>query len=404
MLTKWVRSMGEYVPFFENEQVIGFINSGGDFTRIIHENESKTILWYNDEIGFKITDMVNGFNVEIDGDIIYLWNFLDLTPGVFGYIIDSVEEYVKEISKLVEKELNGRKTLLSYSGGKDSTAGLIVALKLQEFINFDLKVVYSHVPFLESPENIKFIEYVAKKLNIDIEILEADRETILEKLKKFGLPYRGFRWCTYQKVKPIRKIKKKLNIDCEIVSERAWESYKRMLALSQYAKQRKFIIGGQFKIVYPLTILDVVKISKEEGIIHNDYLKGYTRVSCDLCPYRNIFELKESINKVEDPGLIDSIIKFEHEQWYKKISSLEEFNKFALWRFNEPMARLAIKIRKKVIKEEREEIKCSKICSKYKEIWLKSNIKAPNLKIEDTLKLIAKAIETNNYGILNNNP
>ena len=118
------------------------------------------------------------------------------------------------------------------------------------------------MPYIDSLKKLNFVDKVSKSLSVDIEIVEPDRTEFWKLLERYGLPYRGFRWCTYRKVRSVRNVKKRIDADLEIVGERIWESYKRFKSLREFIKQKKFIIGGKFRPTFLFTIMDVAKICR----------------------------------------------------------------------------------------------------------------------------------------------
>ena len=75
-----------------------------------------------------------------------------------GYVAPGLEDYAYELAKRVWEKLLGKKVLLSFSGGGDSTACLLLLLKLSEMVGFEVRVCYVHIPYLESDDNPRFVE------------------------------------------------------------------------------------------------------------------------------------------------------------------------------------------------------------------------------------------------------
>ncbi|MGQ4892388.1 MAG: phosphoadenosine phosphosulfate reductase family protein [Candidatus Njordarchaeia archaeon] len=379
--------MGEWFPFIKSDQ-LGFVSSGGDITRIVLGGVEKSFLWVDQSEAYLINGLVEGENIIVDGEKLYIWRLIDLPPMLYARSFSNVYSYVSWLAKQVAGDLSGRRVLLSFSGGKDSLASLIVSLLLLEYVSFDLRIVYVHVPYLDSLDKLKFVDEVSKRLNVEIEVVEADRYIFRKKLERYGMPYRGFRWCTYQKVRPIREIKRKYGIDFEIVGERVWESYKRLLSLREFAKQGKFLIGGKFRPTYFFTLLDVVDICKKFGLVNPEYLKGMTRVSCELCPYKNLFEFKGTFEKLEDAGFIERIIDKtwkEHYSWIDK----NVFHRKYLWRFSDKIVGKILKLHREVerLGKSMEKLDESSLSEIYRNVWVK-NFNTDFLNIDEVRRRI----------------
>jgi len=367
------------MPFKERDSY-HFISVGLDCVTILHKHQTN-IFFMLGEKAKKINPLIQDKFIRINEHSVSLYKILDLTPGFYGCAINSVEDYIDLLYKSLKDYLKNKKIVVWYSGGKDSTSLLVVILKLSELIRFKPYFVYLHVPYLDGQRNIKFVEKVEKKLSIDIIYDSIEKNKMLDLIKKRGLPFRGYRWCTYHaKIKIMRKIKRSLGVDLEARSERATESQKRFKSLKEYAKQRMFISGTQFKPIYPLTILDVVRICKEYNLIHPDYFLGCTRVSCSLCPYRSILEIKSTFSDVEDHHFIDSILKEMYEKWYNTIS-LEIYNSYYLWRFSPGLAKEIILLKTAAEKLSTEQILSDNILDMTSWIW-KNKIDAPVLGLE----------------------
>mgnify|MGYP003872552665 CR=1 FL=1 len=330
----------------KNGFIIEFINPGTDFAIILRKDYRRLYFYYSNDVILDVTRHLNGNLIKIKEFSIPIYRFIAPSVAFPCYVAYDLDEYVKFLLEHVKNKIRNKRILLSHSGGKDSTVSLIILLELKKYVNFDFTVTYSHVPFLESERHMRFVERVSQKLGIEIEMLEAPRDIFKKSLKEMGLPYRGFRWCTYLKIKPVKQRKKELKADFEVVGDRISEGFKRFSSLVQYALQRTFISGKQFRPVYLLTLLDIIKIVRERDLVHPDYLRGMTRISCDLCPYRPVYEINELFHEVEDPGFIEQILREEYKRLYSGIASFEDYMTYALWRYHPDQARTIMKIRK----------------------------------------------------------
>ncbi len=369
--------MGEYIPVVDEKgKIREFVNLGADFVYYSDGASEKIFFWDLDK-GVLINDLIKDSKIILpDADIIVIDKLLDKTKNIIAYTFSTLDDIVKIIAKNLREKLKGKKVLHSFSGGKDSIASLYLLLKLQSEISFKLDAVYVHVPYLESLDTHRFLDDVEKRLGIEIKRLEADRKIMLYSFKKYGMPFRGFRWCTYLKVKAIRKVKKEGRYDYEVKGDRSGESYKRFKTLLEYAKQRMFISGKQFKPIFFMTLLDVVRINRELDLVHPHYLKGCPRIACEFCPYKNLFEFSVTDKNVEDIGFIENMIKETYKRGYD--IPFEDYINRHMWRFHPNLAKSFYSLSKILRDENLETISIQKVVNDFSSIWINP---LPKLKV-----------------------
>ena len=308
------------------------------------------------------------------------------------YVIEDLDEYVKLLASLVGDKIRNKSIILSFSGGKDSTTALIVLLKLQELVPFKLHVCYTYLPYLDNVKNIDYIDRVSEKLGVHIEVLSPPRSIVRKYLAEEGLPYRRARWCTYLKVRPLREYAKKHGVEYKAVGDRLTECEKRWKRLLEAAARRTFIEKRELRPTFVLTLLDVIKICREYELVHPLYLRGLTRVSCVFCPYKTLYELKlETIDEVEDPGLIETILRRSWLKWYYDAVPYEDFIELHLWRYVPNVAKMFTELRKYVKRkynvDEKGRITKKEIAETYSRVWL---VQLPRLPTVDLVQLMHK--------------
>lgn len=380
--------MVEPIPFIKGNELF-FISSAADITKIIDGGAGciKWYLWDRDR-AYEITSEVTGCKYMIgDGRFLDLANWFEKVPWIYGRVVGDLDEYVDMIYCSIGRFLEGKKLLLSYSGGKDSTASLIILLKLMERVSFKLHVVYTYMPYLEPRYNLSFIEHVSRRLGLNVDVISPPEDIMRRYLIREGLPYRRGRWCTYLKTRPIREYFKKKRIDILVIGDRLWEATKRFYRLSLRAVSKIFLHGKKLYPIAPLTIIDVVNIVKRHGFIHPDYMHGAIRVSCYYCPYKSVFELKLLKPDVEDPGFIDNILKYEWIRWYRKVVTLEEFVENHLWRYIPSIAKIFAEAKKKAGLMHAETISLSDIRKYNTYIWT-HDVEAPVLSYDNVIKYV----------------
>ncbi len=346
----------------------------------------RIIFWLDVDTGVDVTGLVGKTGFLHIGDVrlpLRLW--LLSAPYVHAYTFTTLEEHVERVARSVGRELRGRRVVLGYSGGKDSTAALLVLLRLVERLGIKLDVMYIHMPFIESPRNVRFVEEVARRLGINIEIVEAPRKKMKSYLLWRGLPRRGDRWCTFFKVKPMREYRKRHRGALEVVADRIMEAPKRLEKLAAPAARHEYLSGRKFRPTFLMTLLDVVKVVRDAGLVHPAYLDGLPRVACTLCPFKALHEFR-IVEELEDPGLIETVLRKEHRKWYSEIP-WEDFTRHHLWRY--PRREALQVYRAKTILEsmlekgELETVRAAEVEEGYRSLWVKTLPGAPLLNPPD---------------------
>ncbi len=325
--------MTELYPVLMSNGKVLVVSCSGDLIKLCSNERCNIFLWIDSDIALSVDSFISNNVLRINDLSLYISSWLENVPYLNVKTFNDIDDIVRFIARRSREYLEGRTVILGYSGGKDSTAALILITKLMEYLNIKLKVMYVYMPYIESIRNLKFVEYVSKRLSIDIEIAEPKRRYIRKMLRWLGLPRRGNRWCTYFKVRPIRKVVRGNPKVIEAIADRLFESPKRALRLIKRLKDGFIASKKRFTPVEFMPITDVMFIVKKWGLIHPAYMDGLPRVSCTLCPYKTLYEFNV-IEILEDPGLIDEVLLKEHRKSYvySKIP-FEEFVSNALWRF-----------------------------------------------------------------------
>ncbi len=256
-----------------------------------------------------------------------------------GYTCPSVEDYLDLLYRSLKGKLEG-KVLVDMSGGKDSTASAILLSKLAEKLPISLVGVHIHMPYLEPEANIDSAEKIAEKLGIRLIVTEPPRSKMRYYLERLGLPSRGRRWCTYLKTRALREVKKRVKAKYEAKGDRIAEAGKRLRKLHFMLKNRLFTQGTVINVVYPLSLLDIVRLVRSEKLIHELYVAGMPRVSCTYCPYKSLYELYAEPTRGLDTAYIEHVLNRQYHKYYSPIARWEEFQKYHLWRFDPSASKL----------------------------------------------------------------
>lgn len=225
------------------------------------------------------------------------------------------------------------KHIISFSGGKDSTALIILMIKKKVKID---EIVFCDTG-LEFPEIYDHITEVENKLSINIKKIKSDYsfEYWMKKYKKkkgknidklgYSWPDHRVRWCTKKlKTDVIRQYIKKTQSNNKEVIEYHGITYDEL--------SRTFKNNDGRNIKYPLcdmklTSKDTLKICYENGFNWNGLYNFHKRANCYCCPLQSLKELKHLY--IHYPKLWKNIRYLDSGTWRKfrkdyTIKELEE--------------------------------------------------------------------------------
>ncbi len=191
--------------------------------------------------------------------------------------------------------------IVPWSGGKDSTTALYLALK-----TYGSKRVYAVYVHLDTdlPVNIEFIEEAAKRMGI--KNLVVVRNSLKKYLPVHGYPTHDNRWCTGVKIESLKKVYGELcgKGSCLIVSgDRDVESEKRS---NRSPVQVESINGISYYKITPLKQWSTLTLQLYMYLRHIPinplYTKGFYRLGCYICPSLRNWEilLLKTLNEFKD--------------------------------------------------------------------------------------------------------
>ncbi|BAA30548.1 phosphoadenosine phosphosulfate reductase family protein [Pyrococcus horikoshii] len=197
----------------------------------------------------------------------------------------SLEETIKRNTEYIRaferasiaflEQFKDKTAVVPWSGGKDSTATLILASKVFD----EVTAVYVKMEY-EMPLTDEYIEKVAHKLGIDVIKVEVPMP-----VHKYGLPTHSNRWCTKMKVDALYNSIKDLRDPVLIVGDRDSESAKRRL--KPPVVERKTTFGKVLEIM-PIKFWSGAMVQLYilmNGIeLHPLYYQGFYRLGCTICP------------------------------------------------------------------------------------------------------------------------
>lgn len=207
--------------------------------------------------------------------------------------------------------MGGQKHIVSFSGGKDSTAMLLLMLennlKVDDCIFFDtgweFPEMYEHIKRVENYTGIKItFVYPNETFDYYFHNYRAKRGNYKEKI---GLSWPDFnnRWCTRYKINAIKK-------HCNSLGKHI--IYEGIALDEQHRKK-----DGK---IYPLIDFEyteamALKYCYDKGFDWNGLYEMFSRVSCYRCPLKSIPELRMLHNF--KPDLWKKMIQADENTWRK---------------------------------------------------------------------------------------
>jgi len=203
------------------------------------------------------------------------------------------------------------KNIVSFSGGKDSTAMLLMMIEKQmqidEIIFCDtgkeFPAMYEHIKLVEKYISRK-ITVLKAKYNFEYFMSEITRPNQKGKTKGLGWMDFRFRWCTGELKKDVvRRYLKGMN-------------YVTYIGFAADEHKRKH----QKKQEYPLqewniTEAQALKYCYDKGFTWNGLYEKFVRVSCYCCPLQRLGELKTIY--LDFPELWEDMRKLDKMSWRK---------------------------------------------------------------------------------------
>lgn len=222
------------------------------------------------------------------------------------------------------------KHIVSFSGGKDSTAMLLMMIekeiKIDEIIFLDTGAefpdMYNHIKKVENYINRKIIILKAEN-NFEYMMLHYEKKKGKNKGQKgYSWPDFRNRWCTqYLKKSVISKYLKKYKND-EIIEFHG-------IAADEVERLNK---NKEKNIRYPLAEWNIsekqaLQYCYDKGFTWNGLYKNFDRVSCWCCPLKSLKELKILYKKY--PELWTNLEEWDNKTYRKFRSdySIKELSK-----------------------------------------------------------------------------
>lgn len=220
---------------------------------------------------------------------------------------------------LRELEPDPDTVIVPWSGGKDSTAALLVALKAYGRDAVTAVYVDTGIDF---PENLEYVEQLSDKLGVNLIIKRADVDKgLLE--EHMPMPHPEYRWCTGRKLDALRDGFREAARGKTIVvtGDRDGESEKRgRRPVKRYDEK----LG--YPVLSPLKLWSGAHVQAYiagKGLPLNPlYEAGFYRLGCYVC-----FALRSwEVNVMRKNGLIQKIVRERprHKQLFDRFLELKK--------------------------------------------------------------------------------
>lgn len=201
------------------------------------------------------------------------------------------------------------KQIVSFSGGKDSTAMLLMMLERGERVD---DVVFFDTGW-EFPQMYEHIEKVEKETGIEIVRLHPRKpfdyfmsEHVITRGKHagtcgYGWPRPMARWCTSEKTAAIDKYKRTFGDTADCIG----------IAFDEQHRCRQ---GKRYPLCeYEVTESQALEYCKRRGFDWGGLYDHFKRVSCWCCPLQSLKELKELRSAF--PDLWKRLLQMDNGAW-----------------------------------------------------------------------------------------
>jgi len=243
--------------------------------------------------------------------------------------LDRLRRKSNRFIQTIAREHSGKPLLVSYSGGKDSLATLLLVMEA----GFRPTLLFLDTG-LEFPETVENVHQTAQRYELDLFVEEADT-AFWDSLDQFGPPGKDFRWCCKTcKLGPASRIIDE-NFHGEVLSfigQRANESRQR---LEKGGVWRNPWVPKQIGAspIQRWNALDVwLYIFREKAEYNPIYEAGADRIGCWLCPASDMAEYEVlSVRHPDSHRWNEFLRRYGTERGYP-----EDWIRFNLWRWRSP--------------------------------------------------------------------
>ncbi len=267
------------------------------------------------------------------------WRVSDRIPLAPGQGRDGLlvanEKVMKE---MVEKAVNFIRSkvreysltpVVSYSGGKDSLATLL--LVLEAGVEPDMIFVNTGI---ELPETVDNVEQTAERYGLNLKTISAE-DGYWKAVEYFGPSARDYRWCCKTcKLGPVAKLIGREYPEgvLAFIGQRRYESENRMLHGDTWNNPW---VPGQTGTspIQDWTALHVWLLLFSRDALYNPwYERGFQRIGCWVCPASDLSELESLRDSFQGYGRFQSVL----DEYTKKMGLPQQWKDWGLWRWVHP--------------------------------------------------------------------
>lgn len=267
----------------------------------------------NQEVYYSGSIKIAEVSKRIGEETEVLWRISYTEDVSLKEIIKVNESYIRafeDASKSFLEQFKDYDIIVPWSGGKDSTATLILASKVFK----DVTAVYVKMEY-EMPQTDEYIEELAKKL--DINVIET---FVPMPVDKYGIPTHYNRWCTKMKVEALYRAIEEFGNPILVVGDRDGESAKRRLKPPVIERENEIL--GTFLEIMPIKfwsgMMVQLYILMNGFDLHPLYYEGFYRLGCTICPSLADWEIKLLDKRNELPEFFRRFIFGQRREKSKK--------------------------------------------------------------------------------------
>lgn len=294
----------------------------GDSLILLHGNKTGSGI-YLGKRGVKIRDILSE-KIRWSGKTATLKDAVIANRNALKRLEKKGRKEVENFLDNLQADDRGKPLLLSFSGGKDSLAAMML---LYGYLPFEAVYIDTGIEF---PETVEYVKKLCKEMHVKLHIATAG-ESFFDAIKNFGPPAKDYRWCCKVcKLAPVTELidDKWKNGVISIEGRRQSESFSR--SGIEFAQINPFLRKQiQLNPIREWGGLEVWLYIFWKDVNYNPlYDNDVERVGCWLCP---------SSLQSEFGGL-----KKTHPELYEKWGAIlehwfeREWVESGLWRWREP--------------------------------------------------------------------
>lgn len=232
------------------------------------------------------------------------WASVDVDVGAsvaasLGYL-RVLEEAAVSMLRRAAEEHGVERVVVPWSGGKDSTAALLLALKA--FGRSMVDPVYVDTG-LDYSLTRRYLDHVSGLLGVEYSVVEAPVARLVREGWRLSI---GYRWCTGLKLEALRSYVER--VGCRtmlVVGDRGAESQRRMRR-TPLGPER--LLGAEARAA-PMKAWSALHVQlyllANRVPLHPLYSLGFYRIGCSVCPSLRRWEVEATLSSRVVRGSVD---------------------------------------------------------------------------------------------------